>query len=105
MPFYQAYVPSISRGKARCANLLLGNGEVLGLDERHMSSKEVRIVLKQHEVLEEPYKWYLNTRDQKEMRTMGWGMGMERFLAWVLRHDDIRDLVIMPRMKGAEFLV
>lgn len=32
-------------------------------------------------------------------------MGMERFLAWVLRHGDIRDLVIMPRIKGTEFLV
>lgn len=105
VPFYQAYVPSTSRGKARCADLLLGNGEVLGLGERHVSSEEVRVALKQHEVPEEPYKWYLDMRDQKMMRTTGWGMGMERFLAWVLRHDDIRDLVIMPRMKGTEFLV
>lgn len=106
VPFYQAYVPSTSRGKARCADLLLGNGEVLGLGERHVSSEEVRFALKQqHEVLEEPYKWYLDMRDQKEMRTTGWGMGIERFLAWVLRHDDIRDLVIMPRTKGTEFLV
>jgi len=105
VPFYQAYVPSTSRGKARCADLLLGNGEVLGLGERHVSSEEVRVALKQHEVLEEPYKWYLDMRDQKEMRTTGWGMGIERFLAWVLRHDDIRDLVIMPRMKGTDFLV
>ena len=105
VPFYQAFVPSTSRGKARCADLLLGNGEVLGLGERHVSSKEVRVALKQHEVPEEPYKWYLNMRDQKEMRTTGWGMGLERFLAWVLRHDDIRDLVTMPRMKGTDFLV
>jgi len=44
-------------------------------------------------------------RDQKEMRTTGWGICIERFLALVLRHDDIRNLVIMPRMKGTEFLV
>lgn len=25
---------------------------------------------------------------------------MERFLAWVLQHDDIRDMTIIPRMKG-----
>lgn len=78
---------------------------MLGLGERHVSSEEVRSALKQHEVPEEPYKWYLDMRDQKEMRTTGWGMGIERFLAWVLRHDDIRDLVTMPRMKGYDFLV
>lgn len=105
VPFYQAYIPSTSRSKARCADLLLGNREVLGLGERHVSSEEVRVALKQHEVPEEPYKWYLDMRDQKEMKTTGWGMGLERFLAWVLRHDDIRDLVTMPRMKGTDFLV
>jgi beta-aspartyl-peptidase (threonine type) len=105
VPFYQAYVPSTSHGKALCADLLLGNGELLGLGERHVISEEVRTALKQHEVLEEPYKWYLDMRDQKEMKTTGWGMGMERFLAWVLRHNDIRDLVTMPRMKGMQFLV
>jgi aspartyl/asparaginyl-tRNA synthetase len=87
------------------ADILLGNGEVLSLGERHISSEEVRIALKQHEVLEEPYKWYMDMRDQKEIKTTGWGMGIERFLAWVFKHDDIRNLVVMPRMKGTEFSV
>ncbi|KAF1957125.1 class II aaRS and biotin synthetase [Byssothecium circinans] len=91
VPFYQAYLDSASHSKARCADLLFGNGEVLGLGERHVSSEEVRIALQQHEVPEESYKWYLDMRDQKEMRTTGWGTGIERFLAWVFRHDDIRD--------------
>ncbi|KAF2796904.1 putative asparaginase like 1 [Melanomma pulvis-pyrius CBS 109.77] len=105
VPFYQAYVPSTSRGKARCADPLPGNGEVLGLGERHVSSEEVRIAPKQHEVWETPYRWYLDIRDPNEMRTTGWGTVVERFLAWILRHDDIRGLVMMARMKGTKFLV
>ena len=27
-------------------------------------------------------------------------MGIERLLPWVLKHDDIRDMVVVPRMKG-----
>jgi aspartyl/asparaginyl-tRNA synthetase len=27
-------------------------------------------------------------------------MGIERFLLWVLQHDDIRNLQILPRING-----
>ncbi|KAF2639453.1 hypothetical protein P280DRAFT_401841, partial [Massarina eburnea CBS 473.64] len=63
--------------------LHLGNGEVLGFGERHVSSEKVRTALKQHEVMEEPCKRYWDMRDQNEFRTTGWGMGMERSLAWI----------------------
>jgi len=65
----------------------------------------VRIALKQHKVPEKPHKWYLSMRDQKEIRTTGWVMGIEMFLVWVLRHDNIRDLAVKPRIKGTGFVV
>jgi aspartyl/asparaginyl-tRNA synthetase len=102
VPFYQAYVDGTNT-KGRCADLLLGNGEVLGLGERHVFSKEVQTALRQHQVSEEPYTWYKEIRDTKPALTTGWGMGVERFLAWVFQHDDIRDLTIIPRMKGSSF--
>jgi asparaginyl-tRNA synthetase len=34
------------------------------------------------------------------MPTAGFGLGVERYLAWVLRCDDIRDLQVMPRFNG-----
>lgn len=30
-------------------------------------------------------------------------MGMERYLAWIMKHDDIRDMAIIPRMKRMKF--
>lgn len=29
-------------------------------------------------------------------------MGVERFLAWIFQHDDIRDLAIVPKMTGID---
>lgn len=102
VPFYQAFTDE-SRMKARCADLLLGNGETLGLGERHVQASEVLAALRQHEVEAKGYSWYTGIRDLKPILTTGWGMGIERFLAWVFQHDDIRDLTVIPRMKGHSF--
>ena len=103
VPFYQAYTDS-RRRTGRCADFLLGNGEVLGLGERHRTAAEVKAALEMHETSARSYQWYMDMRDKKPMLTTGWGMGTERFLAWVLEHDDIRDLAVMPRIKGMEFV-
>jgi beta-aspartyl-peptidase (threonine type) len=102
VPFYQAYTDE-TRSKARCADLLLGNGEVLGLGERHLSSDLVRAALRQHQVLKESYVWYMEMRDIQRIQTTDWGMGLERFLAWAFQWTDIRDLAIVPRIKGTGF--
>jgi len=102
VPFYQAYTNE-TRAKARCADLLLGNGEVMGLGERHLLAADVAVALEQHCVPAEPYAWYMEMKKTKEILTTGWGMGVERFMAWVFQHDDIRDLAIIPRMKGYKF--
>jgi aspartyl/asparaginyl-tRNA synthetase len=37
-------------------------------------------------------------RDELPMQTSGFGMGVERFLMWVLNHDDIRDVPLVSRI-------
>ena len=63
--------------------------------------------LKMHQAPEEPYKWYVDIRDSRAggfaLQTTGWGLGMERFLALILQHDDIRDMDIIPPLKGLKF--
>ena len=107
VPFYQAFSSQENTSKALCADFLLGPGEVLGLGQRHANPDEVRRALKMHEVPIEKYEWYLNIRDAETggtaMQTTGWRMGMERYLAWITKHDDIRDIAIIPRMKGMRF--
>lgn len=104
-PFYQAYTSVSDRGigaKAKAGDLLFGLGEVLGCGERHETLQDTLQALRQHEVDPEEYKWYVDMRSVKPLRTSGWGIGTERFLAWVLQHDDIRDLQLLPRLKGLD---
>ncbi|TWW69552.1 Asparagine--tRNA ligase, cytoplasmic [Takifugu flavidus] len=104
VPFYQAYVEGTGQKKAKAADLLFGLGETLGLGERHLAPETVEAALRQHAVQVKSYKWYINMRQVKPMRTSGWGMGSERYLCWLLQHDDIRDVVIIPRMKGIKYM-
>ncbi|KAF8418617.1 putative L-asparaginase [Tirmania nivea] len=102
VPFYQAYAGN-DNGKALCADLLFSNGEVLGLGQRHRSASQVMDALNHHQVPPESYAWYADIREYKALQTTGWGMGTERFLCWILQHDDIRDIPIIPRLKGEMF--
>ncbi|KAI3360093.1 hypothetical protein L3Q82_014402, partial [Scortum barcoo] len=100
VPFYQAYVKGTGQCKAKAADLLMGLGETVGLGERHSNPEMVQEALRHHAVPEQSYKWYINMRQVKPLLTSGWGMGTERYLCWLLQHDDIRDIHIIPRMKG-----
>ncbi|MCA1221456.1 amino acid--tRNA ligase-related protein [Streptomyces sp. 8L] len=98
VPFYQA--ADASGQKALNADFLLGPGEVMGCGERHLGGAEVRAALTQHHVAEEEYAWYVGMKDHHPLRTSGFGMGVERFLMWVLNHSDIRDLQLVERING-----
>jgi asparaginyl-tRNA synthetase len=87
---------------AHCGDLLLGLGEVVGCGNRHSTAEQVLRALEQHMVDPAEYKWYVEMRKLKQLQTTGWGIGSERFLAWVLQHDGVRDIQLLPRLKGME---
>ena len=99
VPFYQAFGDSEGR-TALNADLLFGMGEVVGAGERHVTAEQVKQALELHEVDPEAYAWYLEMRDFQPVRTSGFGLGIERFLMWVLDHGDIRDMQLLPRRNG-----
>lgn len=107
VPFYQAFVPDTNHAKALCADLLFEPGEILRLGQRHAEATDMREALIMHQVRQDQYEWYLDIRDEqkggKYLQTAGWRMGIGRFLAWIIKHDDIRDMAIIPRMKGIQF--
>lgn len=104
VPFYQAYIEGSGRSKAKAADLLLGLGETVGLGERHSTPEMVREALQHHAVPEDSYKWYINMRQAIPLLTSGWGMGSERYLCWLLQHNDVRDMQIIPRLKAKKFM-
>lgn len=99
VPFYQAFHPD-DAGRARNADLLFGMGEVIGCGERHADAPSLLRALDLHRLSREPYSWYAEMKARHPLRTAGFGMGVERFLMWVLDHSDIRDLQLLPRPNG-----
>ncbi len=47
------------------------------------------------------YRWYIDLRSNNNYQpTSGFGMGVERYLSWVLNLSSITDAAIYPVMKG-----
>ncbi|HBY02764.1 MAG TPA: asparaginase [Rikenellaceae bacterium] len=99
VPFYQKFTDK-NKNCAENADLLIGIGETVGSGERHTTSGEVKEALKIHHVSAEPYEWYVEMKNMVRLHTSGFGMGVERYLLWLLNHDDIRDMQLLPRFNG-----
>lgn len=98
VPFYQKV--SNNRKSAICADLLMGIGETVGAGERHESFQQVQDALDLHGVSQGEYEWYLGMKEHYPLQTAGFGMGIERFMLWLLKHNDIRDIPLVPRFNG-----
>ncbi|QNR22514.1 asparaginase (plasmid) [Exiguobacterium sp. Helios] len=100
VPFYQAID---SDGKhALSGDLLFGIGEVVGSGQRHTTIEDLTESMEALDVDAAEYEWYLNMKKLKPMDTAGFGMGIERFILWLFKHDDIRDCQMIPRFNGVE---
>ncbi|MDA8043810.1 MAG: asparagine synthetase A [Actinomycetota bacterium] len=99
VPFYQGFADG-NRRVARNADLLFGIGEVVGSGERHANAEEVLEALAIHQVDPAQYRWYTDMKAERPMQTAGFGLGVERWLMWVLQAQDIREMQLVPRANG-----
>lgn len=96
VPFYQATALD-DLSLSLNADLLLGGHEVVGCGQRHASAGELQESMRFHSVDLLPYDWYVAMKALRPITTSGFGLGIERFLMWLLRIDDIRDLNLIHR--------
>lgn len=101
VPFYQA---NWEDEYSLTADLLMGIGETLGAGERNTYAADVIENLKDRNVNRDEYEWYIRMRELSPLRTSGFGMGVERFILWLINHDDIRDCQLLPRIHGQNIL-
>lgn len=97
VPFYQRSLRAGGRTVAANADLLFGPGEVIGAGERHATGVEIREALELHNVPPTSYQWYVRMKDDLPLASSGFGVGIERLLMWIFRHDDIRDIQLIMR--------
>ena len=95
VPFYQAKEQGTSF--AMNADLLAGIGEMLGSGQRVLTKNDLTESLNAHNCAETGYEWYGKMREIKTVQTSGFGLGIERFILFVLKHDDIRDCQLLLR--------
>lgn len=95
VPFYQA--KQSDEKSAFASDLLAGIGEILGCGQRVLSVTDLDESLKEHNVDKSEYEWYRRMREISELQTSGFGLGIERFILWILKHDDIRDCALLLR--------
>ena len=85
---------------ALCVDVLApeGHGEIIGGSQR-MASHEL-LVQRIHEygLPEEAFKWYLDLRKYGSVPHGGFGMGIERAVAWICGLDHVRETIPFPRM-------
>ncbi len=74
-----------------------GYGEVIGGSER-MSDPELLIeAIERHELPVETYQWYIDLRRFGSVPHSGFGLGLERTVAWICGIDHIRQTSPFPR--------
>lgn len=76
-------------------------GEIVGCGQRQDNPEEIYESIKRQGLSSVPYEWYINLRRQPNYSTTaGFGLGVERFIAWTLNRDDIKDVILYPRLKN-----
>ncbi|MBK7917480.1 MAG: asparagine--tRNA ligase [Chloroflexi bacterium] len=74
-----------------------GYGEIIGGSER-MSDPEVLLAaIRRHQLPEEHYQWYIDLRRYGSVPHSGFGLGLERTVAWICGIEHIRQTSPFPR--------
>ncbi len=75
-----------------------GYGEIIGGSQRIHDYDLVLKRLKEHNLPEESFQWYLDLRRYGSVPHSGFGMGLERTVAWICGTEHIREVIPFPRM-------
>jgi asparaginyl-tRNA synthetase len=74
-----------------------GYGEIIGGSERISDPDLLLERLRQHDLPEVAFKWYLELRRFGSVPHSGFGMGIERTVAWLCGIEHIREAIPFPR--------
>ena len=75
-----------------------GYGEIVGGGEREYDLEVLLKRIKEHNLPEEAFQWYLDLRRYGSVPHSGFGLGIERTIAWICNLPHIRESIPFPRM-------
>ncbi len=77
-----------------------GYGEIVGGSEREDDYEKLLARIKEHNLPVEVFEWYLDLRRFGSVPHSGFGLGLERFVAWITNTKHIRETIPFPRYYG-----
>jgi asparaginyl-tRNA synthetase len=85
---------------ALCVDVLApeGYGEIIGGSQRMASHELLLERIHEHGLPEEAFRWYLDLRKFGSVPHGGFGMGIERAVAWICGLEHVRETIPFPRM-------
>jgi asparaginyl-tRNA synthetase len=75
-----------------------GYGEIIGGSQRIHDYDLLVKRLREHNLPEDAFRWYLDLRRYGSVPHSGFGMGLERTVAWICGAEHIREVIPFPRM-------
>ncbi len=85
---------------ALCMDVLApeGYGEIIGGGQRIHEYDKLLARIKEHHLPEDAFRWYLDLRRYGSVPHAGFGMGIERAVAWICGIEHVRETIPFPRM-------
>jgi asparaginyl-tRNA synthetase len=86
--------------RALCVDVLApeGYGEIIGGGQRIDDLDLLRQRIREHDLPEAAFEWYLDLRRYGTVPHGGFGMGIERCVAWICGLEHVRETIPYPRM-------
>ncbi len=83
-----------------CMDMLApeGYGEIIGGSQREEDYDKLLQRMLEENIPIEPYQWYLDLRKYGSVPHSGFGLGLERTIAWITKSDHVRVTIPFPRM-------
>lgn len=99
--FYMKRDPNEPESAMGCDLLATeGYGEIIGGGQREDDLQALKSRLHEHQLKEEHFQWYLDLRKYGAFPSSGFGLGLERTVAWICGLPHVRETIPFPRLYG-----
>ncbi len=102
--FYMKEDPK-EKGASLSCDLLAteGYGEIIGGGQREDSLEILQAKIREHQLKESDFAWFMDLRRYGTFPHAGFGLGVERTVAWICGLPHVRETIPFPRLYGRSY--